>query len=303
MSEKSIILIVGDGRSGSSLLEAQLSRAFGLAALGEARWFFERGLRDDDLCSCGERFSSCGFWSSIRESLRLGTHGESEVTSLAEKLDLGSQKKFLKNMCLRFWREGDMEKLIAAAQSIWVYAENETKFGLIDSSKSVPYFFLLCYHASLFDRVRVVHIVRDPRSVAASRQRPRTRVESNDSVKRQMPLVGPVKSSFMWLLANVSAELFCCFVKTATRVRYEDFVDDCDGSISRISSSLDLRMTNEHENNDLYHSMSGNPSRFEADFDSPKRRKTEAPVLSWLVSILTWPLRVRYGYIGGLRSQ
>lgn len=303
MIEKPIVLILGDGRSGSSLLEAQLSRAFGLTALGEARWFFQRGLRDDELCSCGERFSNCAFWSQIRKEVKLENFEGAKLTGLADKLDLGSQRRVFKNFYLHVRREPGMQKLIAAAQNIWIAAEKQSPYGIIDSSKSTAYFLLLCYGTSFFEHIRVVHIVRDPRSVAASRQRIRTRVESSDPANRKMPLVGPVKSSLMWLLANFSAEIFCCLVKTATRIRYEDLVDDHQATLSSISASLDLRPRKFSGESDLYHSMSGNPTRFEADFALPTRRETGVPRFAWLVSVLTWPLRLRYGYIGGYLRQ
>ena len=63
--ERSIVFLLGSARSGSSALERYLSRKYNGTALGEVRWAFERGARDNDKCGCGKRNRSCSFWSQF----------------------------------------------------------------------------------------------------------------------------------------------------------------------------------------------------------------------------------------------
>src|SRR5262245_25734123 len=62
-----VLLIVGSGRSGSTLFERALGGVAGVAALGELVHMWDRAVRDDELCACGQPFGSCPFWSAVGE--------------------------------------------------------------------------------------------------------------------------------------------------------------------------------------------------------------------------------------------
>src|SRR5438128_1791209 len=64
-----VICIAGIGRSGSTLLERVLVEQAGAFGLGEARYVWERGLRNNELCSCGQNFLDCGFWSRVASDM------------------------------------------------------------------------------------------------------------------------------------------------------------------------------------------------------------------------------------------
>ncbi len=57
--------IGGLGRSGSTLLETIAGCFDEVCVLGEVVHLWERGVRDDRLCGCGERFSRCPFWLQV----------------------------------------------------------------------------------------------------------------------------------------------------------------------------------------------------------------------------------------------
>src|SRR6476469_6184391 len=62
-----VLYVAGTGRSGSTLLARILDRADGVFAAGEVRYMWQRGLVEDRLCGCGERFSECPFWRDVLE--------------------------------------------------------------------------------------------------------------------------------------------------------------------------------------------------------------------------------------------
>src|SRR3954471_11974980 len=62
-----VLYVAGTGRSGSTLLARILDRADGVFAAGEVRYLWQRGLVEDRLCGCGERFTECPFWSDVLE--------------------------------------------------------------------------------------------------------------------------------------------------------------------------------------------------------------------------------------------
>src|SRR3712207_9509572 len=65
-----VVYIAGDGRSGSTLLSRLLHQVPGWLALGEVRYFWERGLQQDRACECGRPFSECPLWSRVADELR-----------------------------------------------------------------------------------------------------------------------------------------------------------------------------------------------------------------------------------------
>ena len=50
---------------GPRLLERALGELPGVLSIGETVHLWDRGLRDNELCGCGQPFSSCPFWRSV----------------------------------------------------------------------------------------------------------------------------------------------------------------------------------------------------------------------------------------------
>src|SRR5262249_20570855 len=73
-----VVFLAGMGRSGTTLLERALAELDGSTALGEVLHLWVRGIVDDDLCGCGERFSGCLFWQAVGERA-FGSWGEGDL--------------------------------------------------------------------------------------------------------------------------------------------------------------------------------------------------------------------------------
>ena len=58
------VRIWGASRSGSTIFENFLSSTMGILALGEIKNIISRGVKKNELCSCGQSFSECVFWRS-----------------------------------------------------------------------------------------------------------------------------------------------------------------------------------------------------------------------------------------------
>ena len=65
-----VVYIAGDGRSGSTLLSRLLNQLPGWLALGEVRYFWERGLQQNRACECGHPFGECPLWREVVAELR-----------------------------------------------------------------------------------------------------------------------------------------------------------------------------------------------------------------------------------------
>ena len=70
-----VLYIGGSGRSGSTILDSILGQFEGFMSVGEVRFIWKRGLIDDRLCSCGEAFSDCPFWTEVLDRAFGGASG------------------------------------------------------------------------------------------------------------------------------------------------------------------------------------------------------------------------------------
>jgi len=61
-----VIYIVGEGRSGSTLLERILGQHPDIFATGELQYIWNRSFIENQLCSCGKAFYDCEVWEGIR---------------------------------------------------------------------------------------------------------------------------------------------------------------------------------------------------------------------------------------------
>ena len=152
-----------------------------------------------------------------------------------------------------------------------------------------------------------MHVVRDSRGVAYSWTKTVTRPET--ATGETMPRFGVGSSATQWLAHNLEMGLVRHRGAPVVRLRYEDLVDDAEGTVRLAWSGLDLpgdgavpmidKRTVELRPT---HSVAGNPMRFRHGVS------TLRPDLDWrsgmsaadrlVVTTLTLPLLRRFGYVG-----
>src|SRR5262249_23581595 len=164
-----VIFLAGLGRSGTTLLERALGEIPGLQPLGEVTPLWRRGIDDDELCGCGERFSTCPFWQAVGERAFGGWHN----------VDLGAIAR-ARNDAERLWRVPELllgpggssvkasARLIAESHRRGYDAAAAVSGAnvVVDSSKHPALAYCLRSDAGI--DLRVVHVVRDSRGVAYS---------------------------------------------------------------------------------------------------------------------------------------
>jgi hypothetical protein len=177
---------------------------------------------------------------------------------------------------------------------------------IVDSSK-LPTYGLVLDQVPDID-LRVVHLIRDPRATAYSWRRKKSLPDTREGGFMQQQ--GSLKASSLWAMWNTAAGVFWRRAPDRyLRLRYEDFVrapretieavcafvgEDLAGS--PFLSETEVQLTPSH-------SVAGNPSRFTTgrvalrpdDEWRTKMRGTDRAV----VSAVTWPLLLRYGYLVG----
>ena len=303
----SVLYIAGAGRSGSTLLELLLARRRNMVPVGELRFIWQRGVVEDHLCSCGQPFSTCPFWTEVLDR----AYGPSADAVAAEMLDLDGRLDRMRRIpqmripqlrrngfAPEFERYGDLlAKLYRSVLNV------SGADAVIDSSKEPPYAFALA--ASPGIDPFVVHLVRDSRAVAYSWQRTKVRPEISTRVQ-YMRRFEPASSAREWLRKNALFELMAVSHRGGyQRLLYEDFTRDPERHIEDVVRRWKAAGHPDPgevvEGAREVHSVSGNPIRFDREVMAVR------PDMEWrermdtrtrrTVALLTLPLLVRYGYV------
>jgi len=304
-----VLYIGGCGRSGSTLLDRMLGQVPGVCSLGELTHLW-RALLDNAECGCGAAIRDCPFWHAVGQQ----AFGGWETVDLTEMLHLQravQRQRYVPFMMAPGLWPSYREKLERYARVLGeLYRGVQEASGaalIVDSTKHYSGGFLLRRVSGL--DLRVVHLVRDSRGVAFSWTKTVARPET---VHRGAPMnrYRPGRSACRWLGYNAGFELLTRLGVPSTFVRYEDVVRSPRSELERILARIGFRPAGDAcsfiRGSDVSlrtnHTVAGNPMRFrvgslrlrvddewKSRFPSGHRR---------LVSVLTQPLLVRYGYAG-----
>ncbi|MCI0689844.1 MAG: sulfotransferase [Sporichthyaceae bacterium] len=310
-----VLILGGLGRSGSTLLERCLGQMTGMAALGEVLHLWERGLRDDQRCGCGQPFSACPFWQDVG---RRAFGGWSEVPA---EPAVDDRYTVVRNRHLPALLVGQVgagarlrrNRLLRRVGALYAAAEASTGAQvLVDSSKHPAYGFLLRRAAV---RLRCVLVVRDPRGVAYSWTKHVVRPEVTTGTEL-MPRYSVAASTVRWSLYSMLFHLLRLVGVPTLIVKYEQLVADPRATLTRVArfagldpAAMDFGFIQPDGSVrlDQHHTVAGNPMRFtigrvEVRPDDAWRDRMPA-ARRRIVSLLSVPMRYRYGYFGRIRSR
>lgn len=286
-----------------------------MQALGEVVHLWQRSLRDNELCGCGEVFDECPFWSQVGDHAfgGWGAVDPDRVLALRDRVDRSRRLPHLMSPVLtRGWKRdlaeyvGYYERLYAAAREV------SGASVVVDSSKqaSLPHCLLSSEHVNL----EVVHCIRDSRAVAYSWGKEVDRPESTTGEHQQMHRFSAGKAASYWMLHNAEIDVLAMRGRRPLRLRYEDWVlaprealrqirrqallPNAQGNLRDASATFDLQPS---------HTCSGNPMRFRQGeitlrLDDSWRQAMQ-PQDVRTVTALTWPLLAAYGYLSPRRRH
>jgi hypothetical protein len=300
-----VLSIMARGRSGSTILDNALNGIDGFFSIGELHNLWRRGLIQAGKCGCGAEVANCDIWQKV---LSAALQDPSDFNRSAEEL-IAWQSRSVQT---RYTRK--LLNLVDDPSAAWdelrhyadvvgtIYRELARVTGarvIIDSSKRPSDAAMTALLPGV--EAYFVHLVRDPRAVAYSRQR------KKQNVDREMKTWGPAYSTIGWARRNLAAEMVTRrFPNRSLLVRYEDFVQNPAGTIGEIARLVDpsvaeLPAIHDHtitlgEN----HTVAGNPSRFkhgdiELRLDS-EWRNGQRRSHRLIATTLALPLIRRYGY-------
>jgi len=301
-----VLYIVGGWRSGSTLIDNLLGQIDGFFSVGEIYYMWDDNLIENRLCGCGNPFRGCEVWRGIMDE----AYGGMEVVDANEMVRLRKSGARTRHIPLLMMPQGEslfksrlgsyLDNLERLYQGI---SSSTGSSVVVDSSKLVLYGYLLGMLPSI--DLYVVHLVRDSRAVTYSWMRSKFQPD----IDIFMPRYNPVYSALLWTVTNLAVEsLWRGSPERYMRLRYEDFIARPKGSVARIlelvrESNPELPFVDDHRVDlGVNHTVSGNPGRFKTGIielrpDEEWRAKIK-PSHRKIVTALTFPLLLKYGYLG-----
>jgi hypothetical protein len=308
-----VLSLTGGGRSGSTILGNVLGQVKGFFHGGELCYLWNRGVREDALCGCSVPFSQCPVWTEVMADKAVASFASSR-----ERLErfprAGNRSLPLIMVHPGLRRSIVADAALYANQLMALYTAIARVTGsrvIVDSSKAPSHVYVLARMKGI--DLRFVHLLRDPRAVAHSWHRTVLRGDVGKDRPREMTRTSIARGALKWAYSNamIDAATHRIASERYRRVRYEDVVRDPVAVSSRIAAyaaageaelpfssdkAIDLEPT---------HTVWGNPNRLRT---GPVRLRADDEWRSVmaagdraLVTALTWPLLLRYGYRLGPR--
>ena len=311
-SEPELIYIAGYGRSGSTLLERLLQCQPDIQACGEMTNFFKIYGSASSRCSCGQTLDKCEFWGNVAQTLFEQGFSLSQFPCYS-KIQIKREARWSHGGSLFLSRHQHMYARIMEPFLESVATQCSDNNFLVDSSKTAytrPFRPIAISQLGKF-RVRIIHLVRDPRGVVWSVKKGLNRsLEAGKDSKTLLPLTRAVAG---WVYANRAAGRLQRFFgkENYCLVRYEDFVEAPVQILNRISTNwgIDLhesiRVAHEARSGSeilipVMHQLTGNRMRFSTSFsirpDYTWKEKLN-PKTNAIVKSITMPLMKKYGYV------
>jgi len=305
MGKIKVVYIAGIGRSGSTLLTKVLASVNEGFSLNELSFVWENGFDKNRLCSCGQPFRSCPFWTNVIKDIQLlGFENEHSLRHIGNAIP---QNRNIPDVVLRPGKLNYKFPAFSSYKNVLkhLYASIYKNSGagfLIDSSKIPSYGYAVQQTEDL--DVYMIHLIRDPRAVAYSWKKEVSRTDGEENLTMEQYSI--LQTTIKWIWGNFITTLLKRTGKYFF-IRYEDFCNQPELYTSKILDFIGV----DKELNPVHgktftageeHSIWGNPIRMktgkmEIKEDNEWKNKLGFSDRFWIV-FLTWPFLFFYGYWG-----
>ncbi len=306
-----VLYVVGEGRSGSTILGRILGQVDGFFSAGELQHVWRRGFMENWPCGCGKTFEGCPLWQEVITTA-FGDRSQVDAEKLYALRERGLRTRHLLPVLIgKSPRERVAlmgKEYLQAVERLYhaVHSVSQSKV-IVDSSKGPAYGYILGTIPSI--ELYVLHLVRDSRAVAyswAARRKPEPGLEYQHDGR--MHYRGFKQVALFWNERNyVTEHTWGGNPKRYALMRYEDFVENPKRAAERCLEFLGEEhsqlpaFVNEHEVLlGETHNFSGNPDRFQSGTTAIKAsdewRSKMSTSQKLLVTSITSPWLVRYKY-------
>ena len=302
-----IVFVWGWGRSGSTLLTRMLAEVSEFVAVGEVRDVFLRGIMEDRVCGCGERFSSCDFWQTVGDEA-YGGWSQLSVPRLKELRSLTDKPWHVPALLKPGLRKKTDDAVAEYGQLLSALYQSIQKITgaryIVDASKIASYGAILQRTEGLSPRF--IHLVRDPRGTLNSWMK-QVRMTDDLDRTRYMPRYSTVFGAARYVGYN--AEMHAVGRKSPCMLmKYEDLVIQPEQKMREALKFLGVADDSDLSNFihpdgvklGVNHTIAGNPMRHESGLialrpdESWREKMPKSKQLT--IGALTFPLLKKYGY-------
>lgn len=292
MQPVKLIYIVSASHSGSTLLDLMLSHHAHIQGVGEVM-HLKQWLDKDLLCSCNQPLSHCHFWQQVLNGASNCQYSLPLAGTIRSPMGNSSPIQ-------HFWPSGRLYEYGQCCHRLFSRVQQVSgKPYILDSSKALGRLKALLNFPEL--DVRIIHLVRDVRSVCASAAKSHRRPSFADAVYTQ-PIPVSV-SALKWLSANVSLEMMATSKGlTYKKVFYEDLVRDPQNIMKSLCCFLELPWDANclQPKTRHIHNISGSRWRYRDDQAQVSASFLRQPEMSFfqrgLVTMIAGVKNRRYGY-------
>jgi hypothetical protein len=235
-------------------------------------------------CGCGAKVEDCSFWKDIPADRGVQEFGQEFFRARhVAKLALTERHS-----------SSQVRSLILSMRDLYrSIAEKTGAKVVVDSSKNPAVPYLLSTVPGI--ELSVIHLIRAPQGVADSWRRP----------KGYLSMTPAWRVSLKWTLVNPFAESIAWWQPAHLwTIRYEDLIESPKMFVEAIAATVlghpaDCSfLQGNRAAVGVQHILAGNPDKLvRSDFVIEKRDPVLPRPTSFLVSLLTFPLMLRYGYI------
>jgi hypothetical protein len=263
-----VVLIIGHGRTGSTLLDRILSQACGALSGGEVHRMWTWSIQEDWKCGCGVKFSKCNVWSEVLGRVfEKNIIEKSEMDEIWREVARPGHIPYLYLPKLRSKRfKMVLKKYKKVLFDLYKSMSKISSSGIVLDSSLSPIHGRILQEMEKID-LRIVHMVRNPCGVAFSNLKRKKNPGRTD--KNNMDRKNPIRTSLSWNLYNVLCEIITGSEKKTAKVYYERLAKKPKLTISRTMKKLELEYYRNKvftENNRVRleenHIPLGNPMRF-----------------------------------------
>lgn len=281
-------MIVSHGHSGSTLVDKVLGNHRDSFSTGEILHFSRLSRSKEVYCGCSELYSNCHFWQNICEefSTELDIKKSEIKTTANTYINLINRKTLLKDLINvlanilsrgRFLRKKDKNALRFTDQLFKIISSQTSCNILIDSSKRIDRALFFKYSYANYYDVKILHLVRDGRSVLGSFHRKHIKIELNNNneneneqktILKEKKLPAAFRIILSWTLLNIYISFLSRLFPSTDRltISYENFTANPDQVCKEIMDEFEIpfdpKMTDLRDS--INHMVGGHAARINA---------------------------------------
>lgn len=290
-----VVYLVGSGRGGSTLLERVLNSSPAAFALGEFHCLW-RLPPERIVCACGQPFARCEFWTGAMARSGLGEVGLARLRVLEPAVARSHVVMRHRFSLAALGADARVREYLALQQAVLdAVAHDSGARWLIDSSKAGPRAWLVATDV----RALLLHLRRDAVDVLASWRQPKW----DPSLNAPMHKPSVAAAAMDWIKAEAWAASLaarrpvrCIDYAQLVNAPREALVVALSADAPELVDTIQWLSERSVQPSPAYHSLNGNPDRFEP---GPITITARPPALSRLPSRDRWAIRL----IGGLLDR